>query len=47
MEPVHIFYKELAADQENVFTLNISEKIEVQNIKFTNIFDIKKIKFLV
>ena len=42
MELVHIFYKELVADEENVFNLNISEKNEVENAKFSNIFDIKK-----
>ena len=35
MEPVHIFYKELLADEENIFTLNISEKNEVENLKFS------------
>ena len=44
MELVHIFYKELVADEENVFNLNISEKNEVENVKFSNIFDIKKKK---
>ena len=42
MEPVHIFYKELVADEENVFALNISEKNEVENVKFSNFFEIKK-----
>ena len=37
-----MFYKELVADEENVFTLNISEKNKVENVKFCNIFDIKK-----
>ena len=35
MEPVHIFYKELLAEEENIFTLNISEKNEVENLKFS------------
>ena len=34
MEPVHIFYKELSADENNVFTANITEKNEVENVKF-------------
>ena len=34
MEPVHIFYKELLADKNNVFTVNISEKNEMENVKF-------------
>lgn len=33
MEPV-CFYKELLADENNVFTANISEKNEVENVKF-------------
>ena len=41
MEPVYMFYKELVADEENVFTLNISEKNKVENVKFCYIFDIK------
>ena len=42
MEPTYIFYKEIPTDQENIFSLNISEKNEVENVKFSNIFDIKK-----
>ena len=34
MEPIHIFYKELLADVDNIFTANISEKNEVKNVKF-------------
>ena len=34
MEPVHIFYKELHADENNVFTANITEKNEVVYVKF-------------
>ena len=34
MEPTHIFYKELPIDENNIFTANISEKNEVQNILF-------------
>ena len=34
MEPIHIFYKELPADENNIFTADIAEKNEVENIKF-------------
>ena len=34
MEPIHIFYKELPADENNVFTAKISEINEVENVKF-------------
>ena len=34
MERVHIFYKELPADENNIFTADIAEKIEVENVKF-------------
>ena len=34
MEPIHIFYKELLADVDNIFTANISKKNEVKNVKF-------------
>ena len=33
MEPTHIFYKELLADDDNIFTANISEKNEEENVK--------------
>ena len=33
MEPTHIFYKELLADDDNIFTANISEKNEKENVK--------------
>ena len=32
MAPVHIFYKELPIDDDNIFTTNLSEKFEVQGI---------------
>lgn len=32
MAPVHIFYKELPIDDDNIFTTNLSEKVEVQGI---------------
>ena len=34
MEPIHIFYKELPADENNSFTADITEKNEVENVKF-------------
>ena len=34
MEPVHIFYKELPADKNNIFTADIAEKNEVKNATF-------------
>ena len=34
MEPIHIFYKELPVDENNIFTANITEKNEVEKVKF-------------
>ena len=34
IEPTHIFYKELPIDKNIIFTANISEKDEVQDILF-------------
>ena len=34
MEPKHIFYKELPVDENNIFSVNIAEKNEVENVKF-------------
>ena len=34
MEPVHIFYKELPAEGNNIFTADIAEENEVENVKF-------------
>ena len=34
MEPGYIYYKELVGDKENIFTANIAEKNEVENVKF-------------
>ena len=33
MEPIHIFYKELFADENNIFTADIAEKNEVEKVK--------------
>ena len=37
MEPVHIFYKELPTDKNNIFTADTAEKNEVENVKFKNL----------
>ena len=34
MKPIHIFYNELEIDSNNVFTANISQKNEVENVLF-------------
>ena len=34
MEPVHIFYKDLPVDQNNIFIANLTEKNEVEEVKF-------------
>ena len=34
MEPVHIFYKEFPADENNFFIADITEKNEVEYVKF-------------
>ena len=34
MEPIHIFYKELPADENNIFTADIAEKNDAENVKF-------------
>ena len=34
MEPIHFFYKELTVDENKFFTANITEKNEVENVKF-------------
>ena len=34
MEPIHIFYKELSVDENNTFTADITEKNEVENVRF-------------
>ena len=39
MEPIHIFYKELLVDENNIFTANIAEKNEVENVKFNKSFE--------
>ena len=34
MEPVHIFYKDLPVDENNIFIANLTEKNEVEEVKF-------------
>ena len=34
MDLVHIFYKELKIDKDNIFTANISQENEVENVLF-------------
>ena len=34
MDPAHIFFKELEVGQDNTFTANISQKIEVEKVVF-------------
>ena len=34
MEPVHIFYNELKIEGNNIFTANISQENEVENVLF-------------
>ena len=34
METVHIFYKDLPVDDNNIFVTNLTEKNEVEEIKF-------------
>ena len=34
MEPIHIFYKELPIDENNIFTANLAEENEVEEVRF-------------
>ena len=34
MDPVHTFYNELEIDKDNIFTVNISQENEVENVSF-------------
>ena len=34
MEPIHIFYRELLLDENNIFTANLAEKNEVEEVRF-------------
>ena len=39
MEPIHIFYKELPVDQSNIFTVHITERNEVENVRFKKLLE--------
>ena len=34
MEPIHIFYKELSTDKKHIFTADLAEKNEIEEVKF-------------
>ena len=34
MEPIHLFYRELPLDENNIFAANLAEKNEVEEVKF-------------
>ena len=34
MKPIHIFYRELPLDENNIFTGNLAEKNEVEEVRF-------------
>ena len=34
MEPIHVFYKDLPLEENDIFTADITEKNEVENVKF-------------
>ena len=34
MEPIHIFYKQLPMDEDSIFAADITEKNQVENVKF-------------
>ena len=34
MEPIHIFYKQLPVDEDSIFAADITEKNQVENVKF-------------
>ena len=36
MKPIQFFYKELTVDKSNIFTADITEKNEVENVKPEN-----------
>ena len=39
MEPIHIFYKELPVDQSNIFTVHMTERNEVENVRFKKLLE--------
>ena len=40
MEPIHIFHKELPLDENNIFMANLTEKNEVEEVKFKKLRNI-------
>ena len=34
MKPIHVFYKELPVDEDDIFTVDITKENEVKNVKF-------------
>ena len=34
MEPIHIFYKELTVDENDIFTANIVDENEIEEVRF-------------
>ena len=34
MEPIHMFYRELLLNENNIFMANLAEKNEVEEVKF-------------
>ena len=36
LEPIHIFYEELPVDENDIFTADITEKHEVENVGLKN-----------
>ena len=34
MEPIHIFYKELPVDENDIFTANIVDENEIEEVRF-------------
>ena len=34
MKPIHIFHKELSVDENNIFTADITQKNEIENLRF-------------
>ena len=39
MEAIHICYKELPVDENNIFTADITEKNEVENVRFKKLLE--------
>ena len=46
MEPIHIFYRELPLDEKNIFTANLAEKNELEEVKFKNQKNMRLLAYL-